>query len=110
VFEPQLTICQHPAAEEAAAAAVAEMGKVPTLGLTDKVKQAVDGACAGCHIAGVSGAPKLGDADAWQPRLDKGIEALSASVANGLNAMPPGGGSTLSDLEIPVAIQYLLSK
>ena len=98
------------AAEEAAAAAVAVMGQVPELGLSDKVKQAVDGACAGCHISGVANAPKLGDAKAWQPRLDKGMEALTSSVANGLNAMPARGGSTLTDLEIPVAIQYLLSK
>jgi len=98
------------AAEEAADAAVAELGKVPELGLTDKVKQAVDGGCAGCHISGVAGAPKLGDAEAWQPRLDTGMAALTASVANGLNAMPARGGSTLTDLEIPVAIQYLLSK
>ena len=41
---------------------------------------------------------------------DKGMEALTASVVNGLNAMPARGGSTLTDLEIPVAIQYLLSK
>ncbi len=98
------------AAEEAAAAAVAVMGQAPELGLTDSVMQAVDGACAGCHISGVANAPKLGDAAAWQPRLDKGMEALTASVVNGLNAMPARGGSTLTDLEIPVAIQYLLSK
>ncbi len=48
-------------------------------------------ACAVCHNAGVAGAPKKGDAEAWQPRLDKGMEALVASVKNGLNAMPPRG-------------------
>ena len=98
------------AAEEAAAAAVAVMGQVPELGLTESVTQAVDVGCAACHISGVANAPKLGDVAAWQPRLDKGMEALTASVVNGLNAMPARGGSTLTDLEIPVAIQYLLSK
>ncbi len=55
-------------------------------------------------------APKNGDVEAWQLRADKGIEALTASVINGLNVMPPRGGSTLTDDEIPIAIQYLMSK
>ncbi|MBP9956158.1 c-type cytochrome [Geopseudomonas guangdongensis] len=48
-------------------------------------------ACAVCHNAGVAGAPKKGDAEAWKPRLEKGMDALVASVTNGLNAMPPRG-------------------
>jgi cytochrome c5 len=47
--------------------------------------------CAVCHAAGVAGAPKVGDAAAWEPRLAKGMDALMASVKNGLNAMPPMG-------------------
>jgi cytochrome c5 len=48
-------------------------------------------ACAVCHAAGVAGAPKVGDTAAWEPRLAKGMDALVASVTNGLNAMPPKG-------------------
>lgn len=87
----------------------AVMGQEPE-GLTDNIKGAVNGVCAGCHIAGVANAPKYGDKEAWQARADKGLEALVASVTNGLNVMPPRGGSTLTDEEIPVAIQYMLSK
>ena len=47
--------------------------------------------CAVCHAAGVAGAPKAGDAQAWAPRMEKGINALVMSVKNGLNAMPPKG-------------------
>jgi cytochrome c5 len=47
--------------------------------------------CAVCHNAGVAGAPKAGDAEAWAPRLEKGMDALVASVKNGLNAMPAKG-------------------
>lgn len=85
------------------------MGQEPA-GLTDKIQQTVNGVCAGCHIAGVANAPKFGDKEAWQPLVDKGLAALVSSVTNGLNAMPPRGGSTLTDEEIPVAIQYMLSK
>jgi cytochrome c5 len=85
------------------------MGQVPE-GLTDNIKGAVNGVCAGCHIAGVANAPKFGDREAWQPKADKGLAALVASVTNGLNVMPPRGGSNLTDEEIPIAIQYMLSK
>jgi len=94
-------------ASETVAALV--VGQVPD-GLTDNIKASVDGVCAGCHLAGVAGAPMNGDTAAWQERADKGLEALTASVINGLNVMPPRGGSTLTDEEIPIAIQYLMSK
>ncbi len=47
--------------------------------------------CVVCHDQGVAGAPKTGDAAAWAPRLEKGMEGLVASIKNGLNAMPPMG-------------------
>ena len=95
------------AGTEAVAALV--VGEVPE-GLTDNIKANVDGICAGCHLGGVAGAPKTGDRAAWQERADKGLAALTASVVNGLNVMPARGGSALSDEEIPIAIQYLMSK
>ncbi len=58
-------------------------------------------------------APQQSDAP-WTMEQDyilvKGMDALVASVANGLNVMPPRGGSALTDEEIPIAIQYMLSK
>ncbi|MFK7859024.1 MAG: cytochrome c5 family protein [Granulosicoccus sp.] len=95
------------AGEQAMAALV--VGEVPD-GVTDTIKASVDGVCAGCHLAGVAGAPKNGDKAAWQERADKGLAALTSSVINGLNVMPARGGSTLTDEEIPIAIQYLMSK
>ena len=47
--------------------------------------------CAVCHATGAANAPKTGDAAAWEPRLAKGMDALVASVAAGMNAMPPKG-------------------
>lgn len=96
-------------AQEATATAAAVVGQVPE-GLTDNVKASVDNLCTTCHLAGVGGAPKLGDQAAWQERADKGMEALTASVINGMGVMPPRGASTLTDEEIPSAIQYLMSK
>lgn len=69
--------------------------------------------CAGCHGAGVLGAPKTGDKAAWAARLSAagGAAALAASAAKGKNAMPPKGGDpSLSDDEIRAAVEYLLKQ
>ena len=47
--------------------------------------------CAMCHNSGAAGAPITGSAEAWAPRLEKGMDTMVASVTNGLNAMPPKG-------------------
>jgi cytochrome c5 len=67
-------------------------------------------ACAVCHNAGVAGAPKVGDTEAWAPRLEKGMDALLASVKNGLNAMPPKGMCfDCTDEEYMELIKYMSS-
>ena len=57
----------------------------------DAVMEKYNKSCAACHATGAAGAPKTGDADAWASRLEKGSEALVASVTNGMGAMPPKG-------------------
>ena len=64
--------------------------------------------CAVCHAAGVAGAPKTGNAEAWAPRMEKGMDALVASVKSGLNAMPPKGMCfDCSDEEYAELINYM---
>ncbi|GAB0153114.1 MULTISPECIES: cytochrome c5 family protein [Marinobacterium] len=65
--------------------------------------------CSVCHATGVAGAPKFGDAAAWAPRAEKGIDALLATSLTGINAMPPKGTCMdCSDEEMKSAIQYML--
>ncbi len=65
--------------------------------------------CSVCHASGVAGAPKLGDAAAWAPRAEKGIDALLATAITGIRAMPPKGTCMdCSDNELKVSIQYML--
>jgi cytochrome c5 len=67
--------------------------------------------CQACHAAGVAGAPKLGDKEAWAPRIAKGNEALFSSVSNGLNAMPPKGGCmSCSEDGLRAAIEYMVEQ
>lgn len=47
--------------------------------------------CAACHNGQLPMAPKKGDAAAWAPRLEKGMDTLVQHVINGFNAMPPRG-------------------
>jgi cytochrome c5 len=55
--------------------------------VVDKYNQS----CIACHSSGAAGAPKTGVVADWAPRMEKGMDALVASVANGMNAMPPKG-------------------
>lgn len=74
-------------------------------------QQVVDTACAACHVAGVAGAPKLGDKDAWAARADKGLDTLVANSINGIGAMPPKGGQmSLTDEEMRAAVITMLEQ
>ncbi len=66
-------------------------------------------ACFACHATGAAGAPKLGDAAAWAPRIEKGMETLVSHAINGFNAMPPKGGCmACSDEEVTNAVQHMV--
>jgi len=66
--------------------------------------------CVACHAAGVAGAPMIGDADAWAPRIEQGVDALYQSVFNGKGVMPPRGGSSASDEEIMAVVDYMVAE
>jgi len=67
--------------------------------------------CQACHATGAAGAPKLGDKDAWAPRIAKGNDALFSSVKNGLKAMPPKGTCmSCSEDELRAAMEYMVGQ
>ncbi len=67
--------------------------------------------CAACHGAGVAGAPKLGDAAAWGPRIAQGAETLFKHAKEGIRAMPAKGGNPdLDDIEVERAVVYMANK
>ena len=66
--------------------------------------------CHLCHQAGLNDAPRLGDEQAWAPRLAKGIDELLRITQEGVNAMPPMGTCmTCSDGELRAAIEHMSS-
>jgi cytochrome c5 len=64
--------------------------------------------CAGCHSTGAGGAPKYGDAAAWDPLIAQGMQTLYNNAIHGLNSMPPKGTcSSCTDQEIQDAVDYM---
>ena len=64
--------------------------------------------CAFCHDKGITGAPIIGEASDWRPRLAQGMTALYASALQGRNAMPAKGGNpSLADADVRAAVDYL---
>jgi cytochrome c5 len=95
---------------EAAAAAVA----TPTpVAAAMSGPQVYNAACIVCHAPpGVGGAPPLGDAEAWGPRIAQGLDTLHMHALQGFTGskgyMPPKGGRVdLSDAEISAAVDYM---
>ncbi|MDH3532440.1 MAG: c-type cytochrome [Gammaproteobacteria bacterium] len=77
--------------------------------------QVYNSACLACHGAGVGGAPILGDAAAWQPRIAQGMDVLNDHAINGFQGsagyMPAKGGRVdLSDQEVMDAVTYIVDE
>lgn len=67
--------------------------------------------CAACHATGVAGAPKVGDAGAWGPRLAEGYDKVVGFALHGLRAMPAKGGNPdLDDIEVARAVVYMANQ
>ena len=67
--------------------------------------------CMSCHTSGAAGAPVIGNGAQWSERLSKGKDTLYANAINGIGVMPARGGvSSLSDEEVKLAVDYILSE
>ncbi|MGB0466604.1 MAG: c-type cytochrome [Pontibacterium sp.] len=76
-------------------------------------KATYEGACKVCHGSGLTGSPKVGDAEAWQPRIKQGMETMLSHAINGFSGdtgvMPPKGGRVdLSDKQVEQAVAYMV--
>ncbi len=94
---------EHPAATQSAA--VAASGAHPGAEIYQNF-------CFSCHTPGLSGAPKLGDVEAWGPRIAKGKALLVQATIEGVQpAMPPRGMCfSCSDEDLAAAVDYMIEK
>jgi cytochrome c5 len=71
-------------------------------------QQVVKAQCAKCHQDGLKGAPRIGDREAWIPRLKRGLDHTVRSAISGHGGMPPRGDKAdLTDVEVRNAILYM---
>lgn len=75
-------------------------------------EQIYNRSCFSCHAAGIAGAPKTGNAEAWQPLADRGMDALLASTKAGVDPGMPAMGlcRNCSDAELSAAIEHMLER
>lgn len=67
--------------------------------------------CFACHGTGANESPVLGDAEAWSPRISKGLDALYDNAINGFNNnMMPARGLCMdcSDDDVRATVDYML--
>jgi cytochrome c5 len=106
--------------EEAPAAAEpapAEEAAAPQNAGVDLVKgeDVYTKSCSTCHGMGIAGAPKVGDAAAWEARIAQGEETLVNHAINGYQGssgyMPAKGGfAFLSDEDVAAAVAYMVTQ
>ena len=98
-------------AAPAAAAPAAEAAPAPAAAPAARSGEAVyNTTCKTCHAGTLPTAPAMGDAAAWAPRAEKGIDALLTSAVSGTANGTPAKGLCMdcSDDELKAAIQYML--
>ena len=80
-------------------------------GGSGKIEAIYSSSCSACHASGAAGAPKLGDKEAWAPRIKSGSEVLYISAIQGKKAMPPKGGNiSLSNEDVKAVVDYMVNK
>jgi len=100
---------------QAVAARIAPVGHVEVKDVNDAAtmktgEQVFQAQCSACHATGAAGAPKLGDASAWGPRIKNGFDALVHSALKGKGNMGPQGGGDFSDFEVARAVVYMANQ
>ena len=78
-------------------------------GSVSKGEKLYDASCKLCHATDTMGAPKVGDAKAWEALMKKGADKVLVNAIKGTGGMPPKGGNMdLSDADIKEIVDYML--
>ena len=77
-------------------------------------KQIYQPYCSSCHNVGSAGAPKIGDAIAWQTRMTEGRDTLYYNAIHGKGVMSARGlcpdEVACNDEQVSAAVDYILAK
>lgn len=81
----------------------------PKLSGGDVGKGIYEAYCTTCHATGAAGAPIVGNATDWAPRIKLGINTLVTHAITGLGSMPAKGTcTTCTDEEIKATVEYMV--
>ena len=113
-FPDDKKTAETPAAAPAAPAAQAN-ADAPADPKLAAGKAVYDASCAGCHEAGMMGAPKPGDKAAWSARIPQGLEVITKKSIDGFQGkagmMPAKGGNAgLSNDDVSKAVAFMVDK
>ena len=110
------TLAEEPVFEAASAPAAAAPPAAGAAGAVASAAGAGGGgegiyveACQLCHGVGLAGAPKPGDASAWESRIAQGLDTVYHNALQGIRGMPAKGGRLdLSDDQVREAVDFML--
>ncbi len=117
VVEPvETTVVEEPVAidpvEETVAVAATDTSNnaaEPELLAVNAGEELYNKQCMACHSNGLLNAPKLGDKEAWAPRIAKGKETLYTHSAQGFNKMPAQAVNGVTEAQVKASVDYMLA-
>jgi len=68
-----------------------------------------EASCSACHGNPALGAPVVGDKENWIEVMKKGAEAVLHNSIQGINGMPPRGGTDLSDEKMKEIVDFMIN-
>ncbi len=66
--------------------------------------------CAMCHDSGAADAPIIGNKAQWAKYLKEGMDTVYKKGIEGVGAMPPKGGASISDAQFKSIVDYIVKK
>lgn len=107
------TLYGRDAVESVAVAAGQKTEEPVTMASFTSGEEVYNSACTACHGLGIAGAPKMGEAAQWAPRISTGMETLYQHAIQGYTGsagvMPAKGGrSDLTDEQVMWSVDYMV--
>jgi len=79
-------------------------------GAKSKYEKLYDANCALCHATDKMGAPAVGNVEAWESVLEKGMEKVIINAIEGTGGMPAkGGNADLTNSEVKEIVEFMVN-
>ena len=105
----EVAVIEAPADEVAIIEADANISAEPEILAADAGAKLYESNCKVCHTNGLLNAPKLGDNQAWAPRIAKGKETLYMHSGQGFNKMPAQAVNGITEAQVKASVDYMLA-